>query len=473
DFDTPDRFLQRQRIGLRVRKEAGRWVQTMKAGGSVRAGMHQRHEWESEVDAPQPDLAVLRKLAGKDADAASALALPNLAEQLQEQFVVRVRRATWKLAYENAEIELALDEGTIERGELKVPVSEMELELKSGPPAALYDVALKLLADVPARIGSRSKAERGFALGADIKPEAVKAQPVHLAKDMTVERAMQAVFENCLDQIAANEAGVAETTAPEPLHQMRVGLRRLRSALKLFADAATLPSHLQDDLQWLAGELGGARDWDVLALTTLPRLQQAPQEAFPMQALQHWVGEIAAGKHNAAARAVQSPRFTRFVLALVAWVQGAGWQEDLDDARAHRLNEPVRRFANHTLQDDHKRVLKRGKKIEDADAESLHRLRIAIKRCRYAAEYFGNLYGGKQVRRYTEALTGLQDELGWRNDVAVAQNLLRDVEHRHGDASADIAFARGYLAAEAAFDRRGLVKAWKAFRKQTQPWHHH
>jgi CHAD domain-containing protein len=84
------------------------------------------------------------------------------------------------------------------------------------------------------------------------------------------------VLGNCLEHIQRNEVAVVEGHDPETLHQMRVGVRRLRSALKLFATVAPCPPALLEDIDWLGMELGAARDWDVLLSSTLARMD-APQ----------------------------------------------------------------------------------------------------------------------------------------------------------------------------------------------------
>jgi len=269
-FDTPALDLWRQGIALRVRREGRRWMQTVKGGGSAHGGLHQRAEAEAEVAGPAPDTSRIR-----DRELAEAFASPQLRAQLTPVFTTDITRSSRVLELgAEARVEASVDLGVIRSGDRSEAVSEIELELKSGEPHQLYELALKLADDVPLSIGDRSKAERGFALarGEPVKP--VKARPVVLDRDMTVIDAFKAVMWVNLAHLQANEAGMLGARDPEYLHQMRVALRRLRSALAVFAPLFPEPviSPARTELKWLANGLGPARDWDVLVTEMLPQI---------------------------------------------------------------------------------------------------------------------------------------------------------------------------------------------------------
>ncbi|WP_367185347.1 CYTH domain-containing protein [Rugamonas sp.] len=263
-FDTADFYLRRHGAGLRVRKIDGVWVQTMKAGGSVQAGLHSRHEWEGPVARAWPQLGKLKKLIDGDGDWAALLDAPGLAERLQAQFAVRVERRTWQLHVDDADIEMVLDVGAVEHNGAADPINEIELELKSGQPRALYDFALRLLDDLPLRLENSNKAERGYALCSQSGTRIHKAAELTLDRDGSVADAMLAIFHNCLAQIQGNEAGVIHSDNAESVHQMRVGVRRLRSALKLFEASAPCPPELLADIAWLGDALGALHAADAV-----------------------------------------------------------------------------------------------------------------------------------------------------------------------------------------------------------------
>ncbi|MDC8756667.1 CYTH and CHAD domain-containing protein [Janthinobacterium fluminis] len=468
-FDTPDFHLLRHRAGLRVRKSAGQWTQTMKAGGGVLAGLHQRHEWEGPVKGAEPDLAGLRQLLEPGSPWAAALAAPELQGNLQALFTVHVQRDTWNLDVDGAAIELVLDEGSIERNGVALPICEIELELKSGPPERLFELALRLLERMPLRLEHSNKAERGYALCVPAVAAPARAQALQLGRRASVEEGLRAILGNCLVHIEANQAGAIRGDDTEYVHQMRVGVRRLRSALALFAAVAPCPAALRDDIAWLSGVLGEARDWDVLAASTLEALAAAPDGAAQLARVRALLQTQRQQRHAQAAQALQSARYTGLMLSLGAWLTGAGWRLGLAAASARRLDLPLRPFADASIARLHRRALKRGGTLRGAGPRALHRLRGAVKSCHYAAQFFAPLHKEKRVDSYLAAVAAMQDELGWRNDLAVANELLQQLAAQDAADIAALGYARGYLLARLALDRRGLRKCWRALRVLAPP----
>src|SRR5471032_1036341 len=465
-FDTSDFYLRQHGAGLRVRKVDGKWIQTMKAGGGVQAGLHARNEWEGPVARAWPNLNKLRKIIDGDgdggADWSSLLDAPGLAERLQAQFAVRVERTTWDLHVDGAAIEMVLDVGAVEHNSASDPINEIELELKSGQPETLYRFALQLLEDLPLRLENSNKAERGYALCSQSGTSVHKADELALDADGTLADAMLAILHNCLQHIQRNEAGVIHSDNAESVHQMRVGVRRLRSTLKLFDASAPCPPELVQDIEWLGGELGGARDWDVLSTSTLQRASQAVAATKQVMALQTLMIERVRAQRRQAIAAITSARYTRLMLSLSAWVIEAA--ASVDD-----LQQPVRGYARATVKRKHQKLLQRGAKIDSADARALHRTRIAGKQARYALEFFQSLYRAKRVRPYLAALSDLQDELGRHNDLVVADRLLEELEQEQPAQAGAIAFVRGYLLAQRGGDQPNVRKVWKAFQALDLP----
>lgn len=300
-------------------------------------------------------------------------------------------------------------------------------------------------------------------------PKAVKAAPLKLAKRMNAEQAFERIMHSCLAQIQANDDGVARFHDVESLHQMRVGLRRLRAALAMFNDLLTLPDHLQSELDWLVDELGPARDWDVLLESTLPRVEHSMPADTALTDVREAVEKTVQALHEKAGAAVASARYQRLIGALESWVGKRGWRDTLTAGRKARLKMRVGDLAAAILEQDQQRLLKRGRKLKDGSAEQRHRMRIAAKRTRYATEFFSSLYPGRQVRPYVAALSTLQDELGLMNDAAVADRLLAELAQQHAEVGNDAGFIRGYLASGAADGVAKVRKLWKKFRPMKPP----
>jgi triphosphatase len=300
-------------------------------------------------------------------------------------------------------------------------------------------------------------------------PKPVKAAHVKLSKRMNVEQAFQAIVCNCINQIQDNEAGVSRGQDIEFLHQMRIGLRRLDAAFALFSDLLQPPPGITHELDWLMGQLGPVRDWDVFSASTLPRVA----EAMPAQAALDSVREAARAKsevlHAQASAAVSSVRFARLLSALENWVAQRGWRCDLPAKGKGRLKMRVPDFAAALLEQEQQRLLRRGRKLKDADSNRRHRVRIAAKRTRYAAEFFASLYRAKRVRPYVQALAGVQDALGRLNDASVAARLLDDVGVDDPALPEGAAMVHGFLAAGSAQGVRRVRKRWKQFTPLAPP----
>ena len=468
-FDTPDLYFSRHRAALRVRHADNAWVQTLKDGNQVQGGLHSRNEWETEIDAGTPDLEALREAVGHGSAWFERLADTRLQEAIEPVFSNCIDRTAWLLDFgEGRQAELVLDQGELRRGEQREAISEIELEVKSGDAAPLFDFALALLQDIPLRLGNASKSARGYAMMHPAPPPLIKAAPVELAGAMTVEQAFQAIAGNCIAHLQGNEAGVMQGGDPEHVHQMRVGLRRLRSLLKMFEELAPLPAGLDQELRWLGNELGAARDWEVLAGETLSELMHEQNDAL-LPPLQQAAQAQADSNRARAAQAVGSTRYARLLLNLIAWLHGARWQREASPEQRQALSAPVGRFAQRVLKHGERRMKRRARNLAHADAPTRHRLRIAAKRMRYATEFLSSLYPQRQVRPFVRALTGLQDSLGKLNDAAVAVGLLRDLAQRQPAQALAAGYACGLLRAREPGALRKLCKRWKNLRRVPQP----
>ncbi|WP_207480293.1 CYTH and CHAD domain-containing protein [Arenibaculum pallidiluteum] len=430
-FDTEDLRLHRRGVSLRVRRQGRRFVQTVKLGGAPTGTHLARGEWETPVPGPAPDLGLLPEGAAR-----AELALVT-ADELRPVFTAEVRRTTRTLSGNGAEIEAAIDRGEIRRADgAAEPVAELELELKAGSALDLYAVAIAVAESVPVRVETRTKSDRGYALAADARPAAVKARPVEIAADASVEQAFEAILRNCLSQVLANQHA-AEAGAAEGIHQMRVGLRRMRSALVLFK--RFLPpqqlAELGAEVKWLAGELGGARNWDVFLDQLLPPVEEALPGNPALAALRAEAVAARERGHARARAAILSQRCTLLLLRFGAWLEARSWRRQEVSEDSATLMQPVGVVAEALLSRRQRAARRRGKGFARLAAGPRHELRIALKKLRYATEFFRPLYSedGRAVSRYLRQLSALQDALGHANDVATAGELLAELEAASGD----------------------------------------
>src|SRR5688500_18787799 len=209
-FDTPDQWLSSHRMALRVRRVGRKRIQTLKAPVAGPAGLQNFQEIEEEIDSDRPQLAAIT-----DTKLSRWFERENVWRRLRPVFETRFQRAAFLTDHGDSKIEVAVDQGSIVSGGRRLPISEIELELKSGAPGALYELAeylaLQLAEEFPIRLGSETKAARGYALAEGIEPTPHKAQPITLPPDMSTEEAFVAIVNNCLDQLRANEEAVLST----------------------------------------------------------------------------------------------------------------------------------------------------------------------------------------------------------------------------------------------------------------------
>ncbi|MGE5270002.1 MAG: CHAD domain-containing protein [Thiohalocapsa sp.] len=420
-YDTAERDLQRQGLVLRVRQRNGHFIQTVKGGPEDSGNGLARGEWEDEIGGARPDPAAPQ--SGRFLD-------PQLSGKLQPLFRTEVGRATIALAIApNAQIEAAVDRGRVclPAGTSSEPISEVELELKSGSPTALYDVALDLLAVAPVRLERRSKAERGHRLtGIEEAPPvaAVHAEAVDLDRRLSGDEALRRIGLSCLNQIMRNEAAV-EAALPDGIHQMRVAVRRLRAVLSTFA--RKLPADqrraLSQELRWLATALGAARNLDVFEKSLAPAAAAASGDG-DLDALVEATAARRRSAYAQAIRAVRSRRYTALLLRLLRWFEGRLWRYS---TTAEQLRRPIAELATSLLDRRLRAVRRRSKGFAAQSPPQRHQLRIALKKLRYAAEALAGLYRRRAVERFLKRVKRLQDDLGDANDVRVGHDIVVDL----------------------------------------------
>ncbi len=442
-FDTPDQRLRKYGASLRIRRKADERIQTIKIDSAKGAGLFSRPEWERAVDDDTPILDDTTPLA--------LLPGPPL-EGVGPVFTVAVERTTWRVRDDVADIEIVLDRGSVTAGDRSSPVCEIELELKQGDPAALFALARQIGGLIPVRLGVLTKSERGYALS-DASARAFKAEPVRLDAAMTPAAALQAIIGGCLRHYRLNETILLETRAPEALHQARVALRRLRSALKIFKSVVGKEdaARLQAEVRPLARILGTARDVDVLSDAVTSKIGRGPVHTQ--------IEHLRDTAYEAVDAALGSPRTMQLMLDLVAWSATGPWIDATATATARAM--PVSEFAAMSLRKRRKQLKIGHASLEDLDTNARHRLRKSAKTLRYAAEFFAGLFekDGQKRRRagFVRTLEKLQDRLGILNDRSTAPMLLRD----HGLLELD--------GAAALIDRHGVDKlvhrAGKAHRR--------
>lgn len=438
-FDTPDGRLRARRISLRVRESGGKSVQTLKRGDGFG-----REEYEQRVEALDLDMPALKK------------ALPGLRRRaLAPAFTVAVERRQRVVDYHGARVEIAADLGTIQAGERRREICELELELKAGSPRALFDLARELSKSAPLYLSYEGKAAQGQALGDGALLAPRRLEKIVLEPGLPAAEAFQTIARASLSAIAANGALVRETSDEAALHQLRVAVRRLRSAIGACADLvgdAEAPA-VRAELKWLAGACGEARDLDVF----IAGLEGAPEAALLAEPL----AQARAHAYAKACAALSSGRFRDLVITTAAWIETGAWLTGPGKAAAQRRAEPAPAFAARALAERWKAWKRLAKDFDTLDDAGRHRLRIRAKGLRYAAEAFASLFPAKPAARLIARVKQLQDDLGALNDAAAAKALLEGLRL---DLAAREAADR-LVSQRAGSARQGLKRARKSLER--------
>src|SRR5882757_5299571 len=256
-FDTDNQAVRKAGLTLRVRRIGDRYIQTIKS--TANGNLFERDEWESEIEDGTPDLRVARDTA------LAPLLGRKFRRQLKPMFETRVQRTVYPLADEKRAIALTVDQGDISAGGRSIPLCEIELELERGTATELFDVAREITQALPAQLALKSKSQRGYELLDGKPPASIKMVAVDLDAGMSARDGFAAIGRAGLRHIIANEPALLRND-PEGVHQMRVGLRRLRAAMALFADLLqdAQTAAIKGELKWLTQELAPARELEVL-----------------------------------------------------------------------------------------------------------------------------------------------------------------------------------------------------------------
>ncbi|MBT2325444.1 CYTH and CHAD domain-containing protein [Variovorax paradoxus] len=439
-FDTADGALAAQQLVLRVRKEGKHWVQTAKAPTDEPL---QRHEHNVELsteragELPPPRIErhagtpvgelIVQALQAAGHDPADAVLVPLYATD--------IRRTTRQMRTGDARVELAFDRGEVRAGERSHTVCELEIELKSGSPQSLLELARRWCMRYGLWLDTVSKAARGERLARGVEyGEARKAEAPRLGDHPNGAEVFRAVLNSCLAQMLPNASEVAAGSSDaEHVHQLRIGIRRLRTALREMAELApAIDPAWEPALVDAFRALGLQRDREHLRQTMQPRIEAAGGPAVD------WHEDTSADSSPAPADVVRSTGFQLVLLSLIE----AALPPEPGGGEQCEPPAPARKPLRARLAKLHRQVVRDGRRFDALAAEEQHRVRKRLKRLRYLGEFVAPLFD-HGAKRYLKELRPAQDALGTHNDAAMAIAAYRDAAGQDARAW----FAVGWLAA--------------------------
>ena len=467
-FDTPELLLQRELIGLRLRRDGEQWLQTAKTSGAAVGGLHQRGEWEMPVagealELDRFDAKLLRKLFDDKEVAAS----------LSPVFRTDFERSTWDLEFDDGTlVELVLDNGEVKAGSRSETISEVELELKQGDSARLFELARALAETLPLRILNASKAARGYRLaGHAPAPVACDAVAIRLHKKDGTEQGFISIMHAGLAHLQANEAVLlGNPDDAGGVSQMLLACDHLRACLAAYE--ALIPAAASEalvaELGWLSAELEPAQAWGRFAHGILEPLSQWLPAHRDLKTLGRRVQQHRLDAVQAAAEALHSARYSHWLLDIGLWLQRRDWRELSDKQQRRALDKPVGRFAAELLSDRHQRVNKRLGRFDELNGQQRRRLGQRCADLAAISGCFAGMYGRKGSRGYISAVSDLQQALAAFDIAPTALRLLSEVGSGRKAPAADL--VTGWLLADQRCDRLRLDSARTGFEQQVAFW---
>jgi triphosphatase len=386
-YETPDGWLRSHDMGLRIRGENGRYEMTLKIAGRVTGGLHQRPEYNVALSEPELDLALLPAEVWPNGE------LPaDLASQLQPLFSTDFNREKWLLEVDGSQIELALDLGEVKAGEFAEPLCELELELVSGDTRAVLKLANQLVAEEGLRLGSLSKAARGYHLAQGNAPRELK--PTRILKvpaKASIEQGLEAALELALSQWQYHE---------------ELWVRGVKGAKSEVLAAMGLVRHI---LMLFGGNV--------------PRKASAHLRDLLTQS------EAIIAAETSAVSAVYNPQTAMAKLALTEWLVTKGWQPFLDAKAQAKIADSFKRFSDTRLS-RHAAELKTvfGQPLGDQYADQIPRLTRNIDSILMLAGYYDEKVASEWIATWQ----------GLRHAIMTRQHI--EIEHYRNEAISEEPF---------------------------------
>jgi inorganic triphosphatase YgiF len=463
-FDTPQHGLHAAGVSLRLRHQDGGWEQTVKVDQHVESGVSNPIELQTFVEEERPDIG---KISDKKVRRAVQKALSDAS--LHPIFETVVQRTTRSIKIKDSEIELAIDDGEVRAGEERQDLREAEFELKAGSAEGLLLAAEKLLVGHELKLSSRSKAERGYRLALGKKDDSIdpeKARPAPISRKDTCRKALSSILHSAVRQVLVNHRAVLQSNDPEAAHQLRIGLRRLRSALRALrplVDRASLRA-FEHSARDIGRSVGILRDADVLILEVHATVEAVATDKTGFAELHEALLRNRQAKRDEVRRVLSGPQWSKLQLYLALWPRMLNEIDGLD--------KPISKQARKILAKAWKKPAKLGRHLDCLGVAQRHEMRKALKKLRYQAEFMTPLFDQREAKQFIRRLEVLQKVFGYINDVRMTPRLVEIQQERQAgsDAARAASYAAGHHDAEAAYVWSRASKAWRRLERSPRFW---
>jgi triphosphatase len=461
-YDTSNGDLASHGLVVRMRKEGRQWVQTAK-GKTIRPLERLEHNFiltrYNAVGVPKINLA---RHAGTPVGEAIVKALSfNPSEMLPKLgpiYATDVRRISLLVEYAGSIVEIALDQGRISANSRSLALCELEVELKQGMPEHAVALARRWCAEYDLWLSSITKSMKGRRLHNSLSVgSAVPAVAPKFDRGSGGGQIVGAVLQSCLKQILPNASELAMgSNDPDRVHQLRVGIRRLRTALRELSGLADgIDPAWEIALARVFEELGRHRDCGYLKLILEPQLEAAGGPVVNC--------DLAGAGIPDPGAVVRSRTFQDVLLCLIGFAQGA----ELNKSETHNSSrDNVKIMLRLRLKSLRSQTLKDGKKFLSLSEDRQHRVRKRLKRLRYLSEFSAPLFSTRKTADFIDALKPAQDALGLSNNELIALRAYRKLAITDKQAW----FGIGWLSSRRCSNAQLCLKEMVVFAKARPFW---
>ena len=449
-YDTPDFQLAQQSIALRLRLEQGHWIQTLK----YKTEQHiERFEFESDLGKKKQPKLNLALYQDHIDELPALFTTEDASQNFKIKFSTDVERISKILLFNQSEIEVCLDIGHLVFQQEKLRIFEIEFELVQGSIHDLIRCIEPWMNKYQLWLDTRSKSQRGdLHLQQQDMLLPQYAEPVVLDQAMTSNAAVHAILNNTFKHLLPNATALASGFYnSEHIHQARVAIRRMRSALKSYANLVhDIPPYWAAQLRIIFQSLGNARDTDAIRETLLPQLQQA--------GCSHLEIPTAESYHNQVMWIFQSTETNQLILELMNYMTS-------ELSPKNKKKKPFLKYAEKNLKKTHQRIADDIGHFSQLEDEEKHKLRKCFKHLRYNIEFVRSLYSNKAVKDYLKAIKPIQELLGQYNDLLVAEQFFHELPENE-----EIHCAIDWLNQQEKQQLKHIDKQLKAFKKIKPFW---
>ena len=433
-YDSNEFELFQHALCLTQQLKGQNWIQCLK-----NSTPHQSKYFQLSINSKSqhsPNLNIQAYIKHPQLDQKIKKLLKKTQHRLILQFESHVERWISIFNFQNSKICVALDLGQVVYQDRTEDIFQLRFQLQRGTIQDFISFILPYIKRYQLYLDTRTQVQIGYLLATGVTEYPAQNQSVLiLNQNNSKAGALKKIILNCLEHLLPNTTAIAfGQFNSQHIHQARVAIRRLRSALSTFGDWSNVinPSWAEQ-LTQLFRQLGASRDLDVVRQELLPQISKVATPELKLDELK--LPKSSLDNSTILSQLFQYSAFTNLIVALFEFVH--------QDTSA-TAKKPIQKSAIKKISKLHQQIQTDATHFLELDISARHRTRKRLKRLRYSIDFIGSLYAQKQVSHYLKTLKPAQDSLGQYNDLIVAATIFQQLAKTEPKAG----FALGWIAAQ-------------------------